>query len=232
MTTPCRNHRRCVGFDRTGNVAAAVLAGVGPLCRGCLGRASADITALGQDYAGLAAEIVPAGAAGGVRVSGGDPDAPVPLALAVEELQRDIVWALTTWEPPVREAAGLRERRSGAVRDAWAVATAVRVLTAHVAVLAALGPTWGYAEGLDAGPVERDGVYALAQLGALHVRAQAALGQRTTVQVQPGPCPWCSAPALRRDDGSDVVICAACDHRMSFGDYQDQIGLASPSVAP
>lgn len=225
MIAECVSGRRCVAYDRTAGRSGLSPLDGGPLCSGCLGRAHADIAALPDDYAALAAELVPAGgAATNGRVSGGDTDAPIPLALPTEALQRDIVWALTVWEQPVREAARLSGPPAGRVRDVWAVASAARVLAPRVHLLAGLAPTWGYADGLDAGPVLRDGVYGVEQLRTLHARAERVLGRRRQLR-QPGACSSCGAEALLRDDGSDTVHCARCGRHWTYRDYRLHVGL-------
>jgi hypothetical protein len=231
MTADCVNARRCVGFDRTTRSPALTADRTGALCRGCVNRAAADIAALPGDYAALAAELTPAGRGPAPTLSGGDTDAPVPMALAVDALRRAIVWTLTVWEPPVREAAGLSPGRGRGVRDVWAVTQAARVLTAHVWTFAALGPTWGYAEGLDAGPVERDGPAGMETLRALHLTAERAVGATRLTTALPGPCQSCGAEALWRDDGSDTVSCAVCDRRQGVDDYRRYVNLLLDAVS-
>lgn len=220
VSRECASGRNCVA------VSLELPAGSDcPLCPGCVARASADIAALRGDYADLAAELGRAGAAPGPYVSGGDVEAPVPLALSVEALQRDIVWTLTTWEAPVREAAGLPPRREAPVRDVWAVVQASRLLADRVALLAGLDPVWGYADGLDAGPVERDGLYGVDQLRRLHVRALGTLGASLTTRRLPGRCPRCGAELLVRDDGADVVRCEGCALRWPLVEYRHRVSL-------
>jgi hypothetical protein len=221
----CRNGRTCVGYDRATRRSGLIPLD-GPLCSGCLGRGHADIAALPGDYAALAAQTIPArGAATIGRVSGGDTDAPVPVALGVDAVQRDIVWTLTTWEPPVREAARLAGPPAGRVRDGWAVTTAAQVLAPRVQLLAALPAAWCYADGLDAGPVLRDGVYALDQFRALHERAQRMTGIGRPTRRQAGACSGCGAEALLRDDGSDTVRCNRCGRRWTADDYRNLVEL-------
>jgi LSD1 subclass zinc finger protein len=224
MTALCLAGRRCVTFDRRSDCPGVAVRNA-PLCSGCLGRARADVAALPSDYRALAAELLPAGRAGSARVTGGDEDAPVPLALHIEALQRRIVWTLTTWEPPVREAAGLPAERSGPVRDAWAVSQAAALLAPRVDVFAALGPTWGYADGLDAGPVLRDGVYGLDTLCALHRVAEQVTGRARRTRRLPGECSGCRAWTLLREDGSDTVRCGTCQRRWTYDEYRQYVGL-------
>jgi hypothetical protein len=159
------------------------------------------------------------------RITGGDTDAPVPVALGIEALRSDIVWALTVWEPPVREAAGLADPVTTGVRDVWVVDHAASLLVAHIDTLARLGPIWGYADGLDAGPVERDGVYAIGQFTALHQAVQRVAGTTPRTLREPGPCRCCGAPALTRPDGGDTVTCRVCDDRRSLDAYRRDMAL-------
>lgn len=200
------------------------------MCDGCLGRGRFDIEALRRDYAALTAELVPAGGRPrDAHVSGGDPDAPVPLALNIDALQRDIAWTLAVWEPPVRELLGLDTPPAGNVRGSWAVGRGARLLARQVRALAALPPTWGYADGLDAGPVERDGVYAVASLRTLHGTAQRMLGATTAAPLTtslPGSCPSCGATgSLLTADGSGRVLCAVCGAAHSRDEYRRSYGM-------
>ncbi len=219
----CVAGEHCAAFDSATKEPADAFAA--PLCDECLRVAAADVAALRFDYDDLGRELAPAEQGMSRRVACGDDDDTVPLALHIEALQRSIFWALTVWEPPVREAAGLTRERTRGVRDRWAVDTAVTVIAPRVVVLARLGPTWGYAEGLDAGPVARDGVWALSNLRALHRRARAACGVNRWTFTLPGECSRCGAAALLRRDGSDTVWCGACDQRWTYDDYRRYVGL-------
>jgi hypothetical protein len=222
MGALCTAGRSCAAYDRVGRAPAPADAG-GPLCRACCARAESDIRALPIDYWELQDELVP-GRATELGRRGGSPDR-VPLALHVEALQRDIVWTLQVWEPPVREVAGLPPEQTRGVRDSWAVAVAAGVVAPRIGLLVALGPTCGYADGLVAGPVERDGLYAVESLRRLHRLARSALGLTRRVFVLQGDCSGCGATALRRRDASDTVWCDACNGRWSFDDYQRYVGL-------
>lgn len=210
------------------NDSACVSGGSGwatrsPLCDGCLDVVGRDVRALVLDYRDLAQLLAPGAKAR--PVVSGTTDAAVPLDLGVDTLMRDIAWTLAVWEPPVREAAGLCPERVRGVRAGWAVATAVSVLAARIELLAGLPPTWGYADGLDAGPVERDGVYAAASMRALHRRARSALGLSRLVVRLPGPCSTCGATWLQRDPGEDGARCPVCNASWSGDDYAKYVGL-------
>lgn len=229
MTAECRSGRTCVGYDASSGTAEVIGLDEPPLCEGCLNRAAFDIAELPRDYGALTAELVPGGRNGDVYVSGGDVDAPVPLVLAVDALQRDIVWTLTVWEPPVNELLGCSIYATSGVRPARAVALAARLLASPEGVrcLAALPVTCGYADGLDAGPVERDGVYGIASLRALHRRTEHMIGATRAI---PGHCTHCGARALLRDDGAQHVRCGVCDGRQSLDDYRQQVTLVARSA--
>lgn len=213
----------CVSYDpRTQQAGTAHRA---PLCPACCQRTGLQISALARDYADLEGELMPTQRGLGARsVSSGD-DTGTPLAVGVEALQRSILWALTVWEPPVREAAGLPPERTRGVREGWAVAAAVRVLAPRVEVLAALGPTWGYAEGLDAGPVARDGIWAVGDLCHLHRQARTVCGLTRRTFHLPGECSRCGASALLRVDGADIIRCGRCDQRWTDDDYRQYVSL-------
>lgn len=218
----------CIAFDPT--VQAPALAVRGPLCDPCLDVASRDINALVLDYRDLEQRLPAGGSILSTRVSGGATDASTPLNLHVEELQAAIAWTLTAWEPPVREAARLPPERVDRVRSGWAVATAVRVIGPRVDVLAALPLTCGFADGLAAGPVERDGVDAVASLIGLHRRARSMLGLTTRVVRLPGACLDCGAAALERADGADAVGCAVCGQWRTGEEYRRYVAMAVGSV--
>jgi hypothetical protein len=115
-------------------------------------------------------------------------------------------------------------------RMGWAVAEAASILALHVPELAALPPTAGYADGLAAGIVERDGLEAIASLRNAHRRARMRLGKSRLVHRLPGDCSGCGAWSLLRDDGSDTVRCGACDRRWSYGDYLRYVGMMLESL--
>lgn len=217
--TACRAGHRCVALDPTTRLPAD--AGTAALCDPCLDRAAADIAALPADYVALDAQLVPGRGGEGQRVGGGPVEAEVPINLHIEALQREIFFALTGWERPVRWVERLPDRSTGRVRDGWAVQRAARLLAPRVAILARLGPT----SILVAGPVVRDGVTGLAELRALHRRARVLVGDVRRPALLPGSCSGCGAMALHRDNGSDTVWCAVCHRRWTYDDYQRYVGL-------
>jgi hypothetical protein len=228
MTGICVNGPACVGAGRPSPALDRC-----PLCRECLAVAARDVAALTLDYRDLAQLLPPGGTAMAARVSG-TTTPPIPLDLGVDALQRDIAWTVCAWEPAVRERAGLPAEVTRGVRPGWAVAAAVAVIAPRVDVLASLPPTLCRADGLDAGLVERDGVYAVASLRALHRRARSALGLSRSVVRLPGTCASCGAEALERESGSDWVRCGHCAGRLTADEYRAYVGLAvaQPRATP
>lgn len=210
----------------------AVAVRSGPLCGACLAAAGNTIGALPGAHAQLGRELSEASLSAGYGGVPGDPATRAPLSLGIDALQREILWALTVWEPPVREAARLapeltRTPAGWPVRDADAVEMAAGVLTRHVDLLAALGPIWGYAEGIEVGPVARDGLDALRTFAALHRRASRVTGIFREEIHLPGEClaSSCRATDLRRSDGSDTVRCAVCGFKSTYDDYSRNVGF-------
>ncbi len=196
-----------------------------PLCTPCLDRAARSIRSLVDDYRDLALDVGRQSSSSMQPIVSGSADLSTPIRLGVDALAREIHWTLTVWEPAVRESARLPPEKTSNVRIGWAVATAVSVIAPRVDVLAALPLTCGYADGLDAGPVERDGVYAVGQLVGLHRRARAVLGVTRLVTRLPGECSGCNAMALQREDGSDHVDCGRCRRSWTWDDYRRYVLL-------
>jgi hypothetical protein len=196
-----------------------------PLCTECLTQAAREIRALPGDYEQLGQELTPAHRGMTARVACTE-DGSALIALGIEALRRSIFWALTVWEPPVREAAKLPRERTRGVREHWAVSAASFVLTSRIDFLANLGPTWGYAEGLDAGPVQHDGLWAIEHLRRLHQQARTACGITHRTFHLPGDCPRCGAQALLRADGSDTICCGNCGQERAYEDYEQYVTLA------
>lgn len=194
-------------------------------CDDCLDAAARDVRALALDYRDLAQSLPRSSSSALTQRVAGTADASTPLALHVDELQRMIHWTLTTWEPAVREAAGLGPERIHNVRLGWAVTTAVTIIAPRVDILAELPLTCCFADGLEAGPVERTGAYGLWSLRSLHARSSTVLGLTRLVHTLPGECSRCGMPTLRRDDGSDAVRCDNCGCRWTAEDYRRYVGL-------
>lgn len=226
MTT-CANGVRCAAYDRVHHIAGR--ASRCPLCEECILVSGREIYALKLDYRDLA-QWLPPGAGGMTQRVAGTSEPAVPLRLAVDALQRDIAWTLTAWEPVVREISNLAPERVRGVRQGWAVSTAVDVIAPRVRVLSRVGPMWGGFDGLDAGLVERDGVYAVASLRRLHRRAVTALGLTRHVVRLPGVCSYCGAGALEREP-TDLVRCGNCQRRWTPEEYRRYVAMELVTAA-
>jgi hypothetical protein len=194
------------------------------LCGPCLDRAERAIAALTWDYAALEA-LLPTPAVTLRTPISGRREAPCPVNLGVDALQRAIHAALTAWEPAVREAAGLPPERAAGVRPGWAVAAAVDVMAPRTALISTLAAQWGYFDSGEGEPSLRDGCDALRAFCRLHWRARALLGGGRLVHRLPGECSRCGAEALRRADGSETVHCAGCSRRWTWDDYRRYVSL-------
>jgi hypothetical protein len=188
------------------------------LCTDCLEIGQRDVRALLYDYIDTAQALAPGSSAGGPRVSGTG-SAPVPLNLTADELMHAIHHHTTTWAQIVRAQLGLADVAEIGVRPGWAVQRAVDVLAPRVRMIAALGPQPVFPDGPEAEPDDVTGFTALYMLRQLHQRAGALLGQvRRTFRV-PGYCSACGCPALRHEDGADVVTCSMCLAWLSYDEY-------------
>jgi DNA-directed RNA polymerase subunit RPC12/RpoP len=143
----------------------------------------------------------------------------VPLDEGCEAAARDIFWVLTCWDAVVRERAELAEIDYSGMREGHVVQRVARVIAHCLELLATTPPTWGYFDGIDAGPVERDGVYAIGQLCRCHRRAMGMLGLTDPVIRLPGPCPECGDAALQRREEGHWVTCRTCGYRVAYQEY-------------
>lgn len=223
----CAAAEHCASFDRATSTPGWAT-DPATLCPQCLRFAADEIAQLIDDYHDLGG-LEPA--AGGLtqRVSGHH-EPPTPINLTADAVQRHIVFTLTAWEPAVREAAGLPPERTGSVRPAWAVATAVQVIAPRLALMSSLRGQCGFFGGWRAGPVVADGVDGIAALRRLHSRCRGMLGVTRLVHRLPGDCSGCGLAALRRDDGRDTVYCGSCARRWTLEDYRRYIGLCLEAV--
>lgn len=201
-----------------------------PICDSCAESAAHEIALLPLDYFDLKRDCARHFGTSDVKIARPYPRGVELVDLFVDELCSDIAWTLTVWEPPVREAARLAGEASTGIRAGWAVSVAARVLAAHVRTFAGLRAVTGYADGLAAGPVVRDGRDGIAALRALHARARSRLGLTRRVFTLPGECSQCCAWSFRRADGSDTVWCAGCGGRWTFDDYQRYVNLTVASL--
>ena len=206
--------------------ASCPAAADGPLCRDCRWATRQEIAALPLDYRDLAALTPPAGRSS-VRVSG-TRTPQVPLDLHADTLMREIVWKLSVWEPPVREAAALPPAPERGVRPARLVTRAARLLSAHLSDFCALGPTWGYPDGLTGGCVARSGLYGVLSLRQVHARCLSVLDLAPPPATRlPGLCAACGAPALVHTPGTTRIHCAHCGQDITGDEYQNAILLGS-----
>jgi len=177
------------------------------LCDGCLRAGEAAVAGLVLDYVDLEQHI--AAPRGAVEHVSGTRAPPIPLALGVEALQREI-WLITvTWAEVLVDVDRLAEL-PGRVRDGYAVQWAAAIIAPRVGRLAALPPTTVMPYGPDGEAAEHTGAEGLLAMVALHGRVRAALGLTRLVHELPGECRSCGQPFLRRENGSDEIFCAGC----------------------
>jgi len=199
-----------------------------PLCDECRWLARQELAALPSDYRDLAA-LAPPGTRRSVRVSGTRAPS-VPLDLTADALMREITWQLGTWEPPVREAAGLPPAPETGVRPARLVHRAAGLLSSHVDAFSRLGPTWGYPLGPTRGCVARSGLYGLARLRRAHALTLSVLDLAPPpATLVPGLCPRCRAPALTATPGTPGIHCAHCTEAITVDQYQNAVLITTPT---
>jgi hypothetical protein len=193
-----------------------------PLCERCRPVAASDIAALAVDYGALAGLAPPRGAPA-QRVSGTHTPS-VPIDLAADALARDIAWRCGAWEPPVREAAGLPPAPERAPM-ARLVHRASALLSSSLSDFLALGDTWGYPDGIEAGCVARSGLNGVLSLQRLHRQAGWLLGLTAPATHLPGMCRHCGAQALTRPSGTDDVQCRHCRRTATVAEYRVDASL-------
>lgn len=215
MSDFCVAYEHCRGFDPTTRTPAPTWGN--PLCEDCL-RACHHVVAvlLIYDYVDLEQHIGPSTGTG-EHVSG-TREAPIPLSLGIEALQRQIWLLTTTWEQVLRDVDSLAEPQ-GRVRDGYAVQRAITIIEPRIERLAKIPLTDVMPEGPDAPPEPHSGAEGLLAMASLHGRVRAALGLTRLVHSIPGECSCCGLPALRRDDGTDTVYCAGCYAWMTIDEY-------------
>lgn len=216
----------CLSHDPAGNPGTAEHT---PLCDADLSHAEAGIALLVHDYRDLAQLIPPAirGWHDGQPGRGGE--APIPLRLDVEALQREIWWLATAWA----EVLADRHRLAPAprpVRDGFAVGWAVTILRPRVENLARIGVV----QMVDYPRPDEDttrfravtltyvpGAQGVLDLSRAHQRARSMLGLTEPTYELPGKCRnrGCGRPALRVKNGGDTVWCDYCGASMTRDDY-------------
>jgi hypothetical protein len=219
----------------------------GPLCATELRAAARDVPMLLWDYLDLEQQLPrPLSQALDGQPSG-KPGPPIPLALAPEALQAEIVHVLTTWEAEVRARCGLSEPPErgpnlpwhttvskrpplAKVRAGAAVQRALAVLAPRLPDLARIPATAVQATGAEDPPEDMAGWEALLHLSRLHTRARAMLGRTRRTAQLPGDCSGCGAYDLRRDEPRDEgdpcpVYCGQCGRQWSDEEYSRYVRL-------
>jgi len=225
--TTCLAAEHCRTYDKTTNAAGT--AERGPLCDADLAHAASGIAMLVHDYRDLE-QLIPRPL--GQR-SDGQPgrggEAPIPLRLDVEALQREIWWLATAWA----EVLADRHRLSDPplrIRAGFAVEWAVRILRPRVEQLARITNVQmaSYPRPDDATTRFRSvtltyvpGAQGVLDLSRAHQRARSVLGLTEPIYELPGKCRsrGCGRPQLRVKDGSDTVWCDYCGSVMTRDDY-------------
>lgn len=203
-------------------------AGRTPLCDPDLEHAARAVALLTHDYRDLE-QLLPKPLSlwsdGLPRSSG---EAPIPLRLDVEALQRRIWKLSTTWAEILSDRQRLSDPPKG--RDGFLVAWAVGILTPRAEQLARLSEVQvvNYPhlddEATRFGPVTLSyvcGAVGLLDLARAHAHARTLLGLTEPVYVLPGHCQsrGCGRAELRVRDGSDTVWCDHCGAQMTRDDY-------------
>jgi hypothetical protein len=249
----CAAGDRCCGYDRPNDHAALLADPRTLLCGDCLTVAERDARLLLFDYIDLE-QLLPVALTQALDTQsgyGGSREPPVPLRVGVDELQRTIWWVTTCWaevlverhrlaDPPYQRRVRDADPQTR-VRDGYAVAWAVGVLSPRLPDLARVEPVELADYPLvDPEDATRHGSLQLAELpgavGVLHLmrlhgRARAALGRvRRTTRV-PGRCGcgqdgnflYRDEPKFERDPCP--VYCGACTNRWTPEQYEKYVGL-------
>ena len=195
-----------------------------------------------EAYTELYLRLPDKGTGVGGRVSGSRTQ-PVPPNLGVDALMVDMVRVLGSWDERVRAVANLREL-SLAMRDAVALVTMVRTLSAHLDALLALPaepmlrsvslqqaaqlppgtvgnvrPAAGYADVM----LDLSGADAGLEILKLHGRARHMLGLTSQHHDLPVPCWNCGLRTVRRWDGTaglaDEAECMECGEKYTAERY-------------
>jgi hypothetical protein len=217
-------------------------AGDTPLCDAHLHRSSRAVGLLAYDYRDLE-QLLPRPISQwsdrqlGPR--GSAVEAPVPLRLDVEALQRRIWHLSTTWAEILSDRHRLSDAPTN-VRAGYAVFWAVGILSPRTDNLARLGPTqmadypdtdgtvFGSLKPAVLGRYPRTvvlstitGAQGLLDLAEAHSHARSMLGLTEPVYSLPGHCQnrGCGRAELRVTDGSDTVWCDRCGTQMTRDDY-------------
>lgn len=211
----------------------------GPLCEGCIFAAERAVPALVLDFRDLEQLLPPSLGEWGDGQPRGSGDPQVPMRLPIEELQAEIRWVLTAWEPVVRERHKLSDAVTKGVRAGWAVQAAADIIQPRIRLLAAIGPVEmaGYPN-LDQEEVYRfqgiehawlPGWRGVRDFDRLHFRARHLLGLTAAVPeaVDGVPCKniECDEKDLYRELGGDGVFCGSCGKRYSMQEFDQWVKL-------
>lgn len=194
-----------------------------PLCPACLTAAERDIRPLVYDYLDLAQLHETSLSQALNDKTSGSADPPMLLAGHVDELQTEIVHALSVWEYEIRVTCRLHDPNTFAplwrttvydhlnliqrgtalhrARSGMIVQRAVDVILPRLPRLAALPATIVCPAGVEDEPVTMYGWEAVHQLQSLHHWARALLGRTTRRFWIPGACWTCQAYPTPGTDG-------------------------------
>lgn len=257
----CAANERCRAYDRHTGMAAVLDHPSDQLCDECLTVAERDIKVLLHDYVDLE-QMLPQPITRALDTQSGfgaTREAPVPLRLGVDVLQRTIWAVTTTWaevlvdrhrlaDPPYARRVNDSDPPTR-VRDGFAVKWALGVIEPRVRDLARVEAVelYGYPDLDPDQAILTHGVVVAALTGAqgvlhmcwLHGRVRRMLGiARRTTRV-PGRCGcnrdgnhlYRDEPRYERDPCP--VYCGACAEQWTPEEYERFIGLmqAHPELA-
>jgi hypothetical protein len=233
--TVCLADWRCRHYDHIQQQPADTN-GDRPLCEGDLTYAGQAVAALILDYRDLEQHIPPILGQWGDGQPGRSGEAPIPINVHVEALQRDI-WALSmAWAEVIADRYTLSHRPTRC-RDGYAVNWAVMVLRNRMGELARVEPIvmadYPFPDeelttrfgAMELTPVA--GWQGVLDLARMHERARAVLGLNGLTKQLPGYCrdTRCGRPGLLQDNGSDTVRCGHCGATMSRDDWESANNL-------
>lgn len=230
----------------------------GPLCDTELRVAERDTRALLWDYLDLEQALPRSLSQAMDGQPSGKPGPPVPLALAPDVLQAEIVHVLTTWEEQVRARCRLSPLPTygraapwhttdsnrpplARVRGGAAVQRATTILAPRIDALARIEPVTVFRAGTDGDAEDVAGWEAVLHLSRLHARARSLLGRTHRTEHLPGDCSHCGAADLRRDEprfaaDSTPVYCGGCATSWTREEYDRYVllmlALPIPSAVP
>lgn len=228
----CRRGTRCPGREHLDNATyGAPIPTVDGICVPCERHVRDALVDLPTDYVELDTILGRTSGAAGQFVSG-TPELAVPIRLAVEAVQADIVHTATIWAEAVAEIlrVGWDSRHAALTRPGARLQRATTLLAPSLPVLFALRDVahvdWDEDGHLAA--VDQDGLDGALKLLELHDRARGVLGRTRHVNRLRTPCPECDRQALEHPDGGDVVTCTYCRMTWTWDEYLE---LSDPLAA-